>query len=541
MNLPPSAHPGTGAALARSAGSIGVATMTSRILGLVREQVLASLFGAGNAMDAFNVAFRIPNLVRDLFAEGAMSAAFVPTFTRRLASQGRASAWMLGNHVVTALLVVTGALVAAGIVFAGPLTRLLAAEYATVEGKLELTISLTRILLPFLTLVAVAAAFMGMLNALHRFFVPALAPAMFNLGTIASALLLVPLAPHLGFEPIVAIAIGTILGGMGQVAMQWPLLRREGYRYRPTVDLRDPGLREVLLLMGPGTIGLAATQVNLLVNTVLATGQGTGAVSWLNYAFRLMYLPIGVFGVSIATAAVPSISRHAALDDFSAVRRTVASALRMMLVLNVPATAGLAVLASPIVALIFERGRFTPDDTAAVAWALICYAPGLIGYSAVKIAVPSFYALGDSRTPTVTAVTTVAVNVALNIALVRVMGFRGLALGTALAALFNASALLWLLSRRLGGLGPGAVAPTLLRIAVASAIMAAAAYGVDAFLREAWPGRSVPLQTARLGLAIGFSLVVLAGAARLLRVREVEEAVRQVASRFARRRDAASS
>ncbi len=228
---------------------------------------------------------------------------------------------------------------------------------------------LTRVMLPFLTFVALAAAFMGMLNSLHRFFIPALSPAMYNVATILCALVLVPLMPSLGLPAITAIAIGSLVGGVAQLAVQWPVLRREGFRYRPVLDWSDPGLRRVLVLMGPGTIGLAATQVNVFVNTVLATGEGTGAVSWLNYAFRLMYLPIGLFGVSIATATLPAVSRHVSQSDEPGARRTIADGLSLMLMLNVPATVGLIVLATPIVRVIFERAAFTAADTAATATA----------------------------------------------------------------------------------------------------------------------------------------------------------------------------
>lgn len=339
----------------RSAGVIGVATMTSRVLGLIRDQVLAFFFGAGDAMDAFRIAFRLPNILRDLFAEGAMSAALVPTFTASLADGGRQRAWRLGNNVLNLMLVISGLFVVAGILFAGPLVRLYAGDFSVVPGKLELTIRLTRIMFPFLTMVTVAAVLMGMLNALHRFFIPALSPAMFNVGTIVCALLFVPLAPRFGIEPIIAIAIGALVGGLGQVALQWPVLRREGFRYEPLLDVRDPWLRQIGRLMGPGVAGLAAVQINLFINTWLATGLGTGAVSWLDYAFRLMYMPIGLFGISIATAALPGISGHAVANDDEGVRRAVSSGLRMMLMLNIPATIGLLVLATPIVALIFEH------------------------------------------------------------------------------------------------------------------------------------------------------------------------------------------
>jgi putative peptidoglycan lipid II flippase len=525
---PPAASP----QLARSAGVIGAATMTSRVLGLIRDQVLAFLFGAGDHMDAYNIAFRIPNLVRDLFAEGAMSAAFVPTFTRTLTNEGRERAWRLGNLVVNALLLATGLIVAAGMVFAGPITTAFAGAYAEVPGKLELTTWLTRIMFPFLALVAVSTALMGMLNSLQRFFIPAVSPAMFNVGSIVCTIGLAPVMPLMGLPVIVAPAIGVLVGGLLQMAVQWPSLHREGYRYRPVLDFRDEGLRHVLVLMGPGVVGLAAVQINLLVNSILATGEGTSAVSALNYAFRLMYLPIGIFGVSIATAVVPTLSRHAAKDDTAGMRDTVSSGLRMMLMLNVPATVGLIVLATPIVSLIFEHGAFTPAHTAATAAALTFYAPGLVGYSAVKIAVPSFYSLRDSRTPVVVSAVAVVLNVALNITLVRVIGFTGLALGTAVSAIFNASTLLWLLRSRLGGVDEGRVMASFARIGAASLVMGAAAWATDAAVAAWLPSRSTAVMGLRVGSSIAVALIVLDLAARLLRAQEFNEARAMVLARL---------
>ena len=506
--------------------------MTSRILGVVREQVLAAIFGAGNAMDAYNVAYRIPNLVRDLFAEGAMSSAFVPTFTRHLTKEGKASAWRLGNLVINGLIVITACLVIIGIVFAEPLVTLFASAYREVPGKLELTVFLTRLMLPFLTFVALAAAFMGMLNSLHRFFIPALSPAMYNVATITCALVLVPLMPGMGLPAITAIAIGSLLGGAAQLAVQWPVLRREGFRYQPVLDWRDKSLRRVLVLMGPGTIGLAATQINVFVNTVLATGEGTGAVSWLNYAFRLMYLPIGLFGVSIATATLPAVSRHVAQRDEPAARRTVADGLSLMLMLNVPATVGLIVLATPIVRVIFERAAFTPADTAATAAAVQFYALGLVGYSIVRIASPVFYALGQNRTPVMISVATVLANALLNVALVRVMGYQGLALGTSIAALFNATLLMFFLRRRLEGIEGGRVAGSLVRIVIASFVMGAAAVGTD-IAAGAWlPGTGLVAQIIRLAATIAAAIGVLSVAAYALRIREFHDGVALVTRRF---------
>jgi putative peptidoglycan lipid II flippase len=518
--------------LARSAGLISVAVMASRIVGVAREMVLAAFFGAGLEMDAFNVAFRIPNLLRDLFAEGAMTSAFVPAFTRTLSTEGRDAAWRLGNLVINSLLIITGIIIAIGIVFAAPITRAFAPSFANTPGKLELTTELTRIMLPFLATVAVAVAMMGMLNSLRRFFIPALSPAMFNVATILCAFVLIPLMPRIGLRPIAAIAIGTIVGGLGQIAMQWPLLRKEGFRYRPILDFKDEKLLEVLRLMGPGTLGLAAVQINVFVNTYLATSQEQGAVSVLNYAFRLMYLPIGLFGVSIATAALPEIARRANEGDTIGMQRTISTALRMMLMLNVPATIGLVALAHPIVALLLERGHFKAQDTMATAAALIFYAPGLIGYSAVKIASPSFYSLRDSRTPVTVSVIAVLTNLTINLLLVRVMGYRGLALGTALAAIFNAGTLLWLLRRRLGGLDDRRIAIAFAKIVVASLAMGVAARLMSFWLAMVLPPTHFLSRAVELAAAITAGIVVLVVAARLLRLAEFDDAFKYVLRRL---------
>jgi putative peptidoglycan lipid II flippase len=517
--------------LAQYAGVTGAATLASRILGLARDQVLAALFGAGNDMDAFIVAFRIPNLVRDLFGEGAMSAAFVPTFTRQLALDGKPAAWRLGNNVLSALLITTGLIVVGGIVFARPLVEMYAGDFASVPGKLDLTVQLTRVMLPFLTMVAVAAAVMGMLNSLHHYFLPALSPAMFNIATIVGAFALVPLMPSLGFPPIMAIALAALAGGIGQIAIQWPSLRREGFRYRPVFDPRDPALRRVLMLMGPGTIGLAATQVNIFINTLLATSEGTGAVSWLTYAFRLMYLPIGLFGVSIGTAVLPAVSRHAAVGDTAGIRQTVSRGLRMMLMLNVPATLGLMVLATPIVQLLFERGQFLPADTAATAAAVRLYAVGLAGYSAVRIVSPTFYAIGESRIPAIASAAVIAVNLVASVAFVRVLGFQGLALGTSIAAMLNAAALLWMLRRRLGGIEGERLLKTFIKVTLCAILMAVAAIVIQLAMDRVTPGPRLAAQAIRLATSIGGSLAALAAAAKVMGIEEFDGALEMMQGR----------
>jgi putative peptidoglycan lipid II flippase len=290
----------------------------------------------------------------------------------------------------------------------------------------------------------------------------------------------------------------------------------------------------VLLLMGPGTLGLAATQINMFVNTWLATGEGTGAVSWLSYAYLLMYLPLGLFGVSIATASMPAIARRAADGDVAGVRTMLSSGIAMMLTLNVPATFGLIVLSHPIVALLFERGRFTAADTAATADALMCYAVGLTGYSIVKVATPTFYALGDSRTPVVLSVMTVLANAALNIGFVQSFGYRGLALGTSLTAILNAVVLMLILRTRLSGIEGGRLSSVLARQAAASVAMAAAAWIVDRQLATALPGHDLLSQLVRVGISIAAALGVLVAASRLLGESELNEIVDGVLRRLRR-------
>jgi len=518
--------------LARSAGLIGLGTLASRVLGLVRDKVLALYFGAGDVMDAYNVATRIPTLLRELFAEGAMSAAFVPTFTRYLARGGKPAAWRLGSLVLNALLIVTGTLVVLGLVFATPLTRLYASEFGAVPGKLELTATLTRITLPFLTLVALAAAFMGMLNALRRFFIPAFSPAMFNVLLIVSVVGSAWLAPRFGFTMITGVAFGFVAGGVAQMAVQWPALRREGFRHQWILDLRDPGLREVMILMGPGVVGQAAAQVNLLVNTWLATSQGTGAVSWLSNAFRLMYLPIGIFGVSVATAAIPDLARHAARGAYDDLRSTLSSGMRLMLMLSVPSFVGLVALAGPIVEATLQGGAFTSGDRQAVAAALWFYAPGLVGYSVVKIVSPCFYAMRDARTPVIVSGVSVLANLVLNILLVRALGYRGLALGTGIAANVNAGLLLFILSKRIGGVDGARVSVALVKITIASCVMGVAAFYLEVGLHHLLPGQWLLPRLVRVAGAIGAALAVLGFAAHVLRIQEFGAALQRVVSRL---------
>jgi putative peptidoglycan lipid II flippase len=428
---------------------MGVATLLSRILGLVREQVFAYLFGAGNFTDAFNVAFRIPNLLRNLFAEGAMSAALVPVFTSVREKEGEERARRVAGLIFRVLLVSVIVFSIFGIIFAPALVKLYASHFQEIPGKFELTVRMTRIMFPFFPLIALSAAFMAVLNASGVFFLPALASALFNLTSVSVGAFFAVIVfknPALGFQPIEGMAIGTVVGGLAQVFFQLPMLSRVGYSWRSfgqtPLETRfswrqDPALRRMFKLMIPSVAGLAATQVNILFNTFLATSQGPGAVSWLGYAFRLMQFPIGIFGVSLASAALPELSRHWAGDRASEVRDTVLETLAHVWTVNLPASVGLAVLGVPIVALLFQYGHFSAQDTQATALALSMYAIGLAAYSGVKVLAPACYAMGNSRAPVISSVLSVGVGLILNLVLLRPLGYWGLALATSLSSIFN--------------------------------------------------------------------------------------------------------
>jgi putative peptidoglycan lipid II flippase len=459
--------------LARAAGLISVATMLSRILGLAREQLFAALLGASLYADAFNVAFRIPNLLRDLFAEGALAQAFVPTFKASLKRDGTDSAYALGNRVAGTLLAVIGLIVLIAAIFAPLIVEAMAGDFGDIPGKFELTVTLTRVMLPFLAIVSMAAVAMGMLNAQDRYLAPALAPASFNVMsiTVGTALYLSGASAQ---WVAIGWAIGTVLGGLAQLGVQLPSLWRSGFRPRPRADLglRDPGVRRVALLMAPAIGGLAAVQINIFVNTMFASSEA-GAVSWLNYAFRFLQLPIGVFGVAIATVSTTRYADAAALGDRDAMTAHLREGLRLVLFLTVPATLGLLLLGEPIIRLLFERGRFTGFDTQATTAALHFFVIGLCAYAAVKVIAPAFYALDMARIPVLASISAVAGNLILNITLHPLYGYRVLALGTAVAALLNFAILYVMFHRRVHALDHLDSLKYALRVLAASAIMGA--------------------------------------------------------------------
>ncbi len=530
--------------VARDAGVVSLAVMASRVLGLARDQVFAAFFGAGFHYDAFLTAFRIPNLLRDLFAEGALSSAFVTTFSQVLETKGKEAAARLCNRVATALVLVIGILSVVACFYAPSIVYWLAPGFFDVPGKGDLTVHLTRIMIPFLLLVALAAQAMGVLNANNYFAIPSLASAFFNIGSIAGGLLLgFWLAPALGITAIEGMAYGTLIGGLLQFAVQWPSLRRTGYRYRPMLSLLDPGLRQIAALMGPAVIGVAAVQINVFVNTNFASAiidpttakVADGPVSWLNYAFRFMQFPIGVFGVAIATAILPAISRSATRDNVVEFRRTLVQSLALTFLLCVPSAFGLVVLGRPIIALIFERGKFTGFDTIQTADALAAYSIGLAGYAAVKVLSPAFYALKDARTPMLISLGSIAVNYAMNSLLVHRYGHIGLALSTSVVALVNFALLLCFMRRKLGRIEGRHLSRTFLKICLASLIMAVIAWLVNWQIDVQLPLEGTLLRLVQVPAAIAAAAVSFYFLCRALRVQELDEAVNSLGGRVLHR------
>ncbi|MBA5861691.1 MAG: murein biosynthesis integral membrane protein MurJ [Nitrospira sp. CR1.1] len=436
----------------KAAGLIGIATFSSRLLGFVRDMVLAKLFGATPAADAFFVAYRVPNLLRELFAEGSMSAAFIPVFTEYHTLKAKRDAWELASAAFTTLLTLVTAVTLIGILAAPGIVWLLAPGFRESVDQLALTTLLTQLMFPYLIFISLAALAMGILNSLRDFAAPAFSPVFFNIFTIACMLFL---SPWLS-EPIIAVAIGIVVGGLAQFAMQLPGLKRRGMLFGLRFNPGHPGVKRIGLLMVPSLLGLSVTQINITVSTILAS-YFPGGPTYLFYSMRLIQFPLGIFGVALATAILPTLSAQAARGALDDLRTTIGFGLRMIFFIILPAMAGLILLRYPIVHLVFEHGSFTKADALATATALLCYAVGLWAFAGVRIIVSAFYSLQDTRTPAVTAGVAVGANIILSLWLMTILDAAGLALATALASMLNGSILVAVLHRRLGRVDWGAI------------------------------------------------------------------------------------
>jgi putative peptidoglycan lipid II flippase len=509
--------------LLRSAGVISAAVALSRLTGVARESALSWLFGAGAVFDAYVLGYRIPNLTRDLFAEGALASAFVPTFTRYLATKGHEEARELSNITATLLLAITGAMCLIGVILSPVFVNLFASGFHAVPGKFDLAVEMVRIMFPFLMLIALSGQAQGILNACHRFGVPALSSSLFNIGSVVFGLTLgYWLGPRIGFSAAEGMAVGVVLGGAAQLAFQLPSVWRAGFAWRPQWNPRHEGVQQILKLMGPAVIAGASVQINSLVNTNFAASIRNsaghimnGPVSWLSYAYRFQQLPLGLFGISIASATLPRISRSAAHGNLAEFRDTVSRSLGMILMMTIPASAGLAILGDSMIAIVYQHGRFQAYDTRQTAAALSCYAVGLAGFAALKLLTPAFYALGDSRTPMVVSMASVLVNAAAAFTTVRLLkfGHAGLALSLSIVSWFNAITLATILNSR-SGIDVKQLGITAMKIALATAVMAAVCLPVVGLIKP-------PILRIAAGVPVG--TLAFYGAALTLRTPEAAE------------------
>ena len=492
--------------IARSASKVSIAVMCSRVLGLVREQAFAVLFGAGFAFDAFVVAFRIPNLLRDLFGEGALSAAFVTVFSDYDETKGPEATWRLAGNVLVFVTILLSLITILGIIFADKIVlALVDADFEKIPDKVALTQLLTMIMFPFLIFISLSSVVMGILNTKGKFFIPALASSFFNLGSIIGGVSLAFLLSRNGQPSIVGMAIGTLIGGMLQLGGQIPSLIRTDFQFKPRLNLSDPGLHRILKLMAPAVFGLAALQINIFINTYFASSLQQGSLSWLNYAFRFFQFPVGVFGVAISVAALPLLSRQAAAKDFTRLKETFTSSLTMAFSLTIPATVGLVLLADPIIRIIFEHGSFTAADTLKTAAALRYYALGLFAYASVKVMVPVFYALDDTRYPVFGSFLAVGANILIILLTITPLQHKAMALSISGAMTVNFLFLGIILYRKLQGYSLSYLATGLGKVFASALLMGIYIYWLRAIMAD-W------MQQTFLNELAGVFFFVLSGA-----------------------------
>jgi putative peptidoglycan lipid II flippase len=503
-------------AMTRAAGVVGLWTVLSRVLGFARDVVIALFLGAGPGADAFFVAFRIPNLLRRLFAEGALSAAFIPTFVETLHKDGRVQAAQLARVACTVAAIILALVTLAGILFSSGLVQLIAPGFLHDAAKFQLTVDLNRIMFPYIFFISLVALASGVLNSMGRFAAPAAAPALLNICMIASVVLF---STVFHANPVYELAWGVVAAGVMQLALQIPFIAAEGIRLRPNFNFRHPALKRMGVLFLPAAFGGAVYQINVMVGTILASMLPVGGVSWLYYADRLVELPLGVFAIALGTAVLPSMSRQAADGDMAGLTHSVSFALRIIAFFTIPASVALILLGEPIIAVLFQRGLFTVTDTQQTTLALVWYTAGLWAFSGLKVVTQAFYSLKDTRTPVWVAIGAVIVNLVVGLLLMGPMQQGGLALATSLAAAFNVAVLFAILIKRLGSFPSSYFSLSIARMCAASAVMAIPLL----YLRTLgdWTLGSSKLNVLVLVATILVGLVTFAGAAYVLRCREM--------------------
>jgi putative peptidoglycan lipid II flippase len=506
----------------RAAGIVGFYTFLSRALGLARDILIANFFGSGMAADAFFVAFRIPNLLRRLFAEGSFSVAFIPVFTEYLQTRSEEEAFLLARVVSTFLVLILTGITILGIVFSPLIVRIIAPGFESMGEKYALTVLLTRVMFPYIFFVSVVALFMGILNSLKHFGAPAAAPVFLNLSMIAALLFL---APYMR-TPTVGLAIGVVVGGVIQVAVQIPFLMEKGLSFVPKWNPNHPALKRIGVLMLPTVFGSAIYQVNQLVGTLLASLLREGSVSYLYYADRLVQFPLGVFAIAISTAVLPSLSREAAQRDLDGLKETLSHALRLTMFITIPAMIGLIVLREPIIRLLFQRGAFDAFTTIMTAQALLFYSLGLWAFAALRVFVSAFYSLQDTKTPVKVAVVAMLANIGLCLALMGPLKHGGLALALSLASTLQLCILILLLRKRLGGIEGRVVFGSMARSFLCSLVMGVCIYFIASRVFVDHSSQGVFGLATGLLVAIAAGVIVYAISAKVLGSKELTSVLR---------------
>ena len=515
--------------IVRAAGVLGSATMLSRIMGMVRDMVVSRLFGAGLATDAFFAAFQIPNMLRRFFAEGALTSAFVPTFSATLTQRGEDEARELANICFTLLTIIMAFVTLVGIVFSPYIVSLMFPGFRAVAGKFELTVLLNRMMFPYIFFISLVALCMGILNTIRHFFTPAISTVFLNISMILAALFL-----RKFFEvPITALAVGVLIGGFIQLLLQLPVLWRKGFPIRPRFAFGSLEVRRIALLMVPSTFGVGVYYLNITVSAILASLLPQGSISFLYYAQRLFEFPQGIFTVSVAQAVLPSMSRQAAEGDLTGMKESLAFGLRLTFFITIPAMAGLMVCATPIFSLLFMGGEFDYAKAVNSAEALFYYSLGLSFVALTRVLAPAFFALKDTKTPVWTAFAAFLLNLVFSLALMGPLKHGGLALATTLSACCNMLLLLWFLRRKIGPFGGRGIMLSGLKSMAASFPMAVVVYYACLLIDWSSSGHK-SVKALVLGAAIVIGLVIYAICIRLLRSAEALEATALIRKKLGR-------
>ena len=524
--IPPDAAPKDNTPRGKAA-IVSFAIMCSRVLGLIREVILGGIFRGSAWMDAFMVAYRTPNMLRDLFAEGALSTAFVTTFSKKIKTEGDESAWDLARKVVTLVAIFMSILTIVGILIAPLLVKIMAWGWDN-EQQIQLTVLLARIIYGFIALISLAALVMGMLNSKGVFFIPAISSSFFNIGSIASgALIGYWIDPDWGPNSLIGFAIGVLIGGLFQLGIQIPSLFKIGFRFRPDFGWKDPAVKKVLTLMGPAVIAGSAVQAGVLLNTFFASFLDTGSISYLQWSFRLMMMPIGVFGVAVATVTLPAVSRAATEGIGDEFRMILSRGIRLAFMLTIPSAVGLYMLAEPIISLIWDRWNWTEEDTHNTAASLRYYAIGLAFYAGIKVIQPAFYAVDRKWVPMFVSLLAILINAILNSLWVFVfkLGHEFLALSTAVGAVVNFTVLYILMRQAAGHFHTRKLISTLVRLAIACAVMGTVVFAGQHYLLVEWSNLGFALKTTYLLITIAVAAIAFFSMAKLLRVEEMDEFV----------------